>query len=128
MATTSMPYLMLAVGVLPLAGCPSAGSTTCSEFYDMNGDEQQDVLRDLLNEHDLVVYDPVSLGVSWVGWVGLWGFRLVGMGLIVACGCDGVARVVAVGGLCLPVGFFLGLVGGWWLCAGAMGRRGRVGC
>ena len=50
--------LVLAVGVLPLAGCSSAGDTTCSEFYDMNGDEQADVLQDLLDEHDLVTYDP----------------------------------------------------------------------
>ncbi|QPL04569.1 MULTISPECIES: hypothetical protein [Actinomyces] len=61
MATTSMPCLMLAVGVLPPAGCPSAGSTTCSEFYDMNGDEQQDVLKDLLREHDLRVYDTGNI-------------------------------------------------------------------
>ncbi|WP_167202175.1 hypothetical protein [Actinomyces respiraculi] len=53
--------LMLAVGVLPLAGCSSAGDTTCSEFYDMNSDERIDVLKDLLREHDLVVYDPVNL-------------------------------------------------------------------
>lgn len=53
--------VMLAVGVLPLAGCSSAGDTTCSEFYDMNGDEQVDVLQDLLDEHDLVSYDPGNL-------------------------------------------------------------------
>lgn len=71
--------------------------------------------------------DRPSLDVSWVGWVGLWGFGLVGMGLIVACGCGGVPRVVAVGGLCLPAGSFLGVVGGRWF-AGAMGRRVRAGC
>ncbi|WP_180342303.1 flavin reductase family protein [Actinomyces wuliandei] len=46
----------------------------------------------------------VSLDVSWVGWVGLWGFGVVGVGLVVACGCGGVGRVVAVGGPCLLAG------------------------
>ena len=66
MSTASRPVrvvvcLLVAVGlVVPLSGCSSSvGKMTCSEFNELDVNEQSSKLRILLREHDL---EPNSMG------------------------------------------------------------------